>query len=84
MSINIESQSRVGNAFYFTASSGKTSMFVSVHEHGISVTTLNASHKAWRGTGKMFRNVADALGAYKRDASKAIIKAACEAALATA
>jgi hypothetical protein len=84
MTILIQEQSRTEHGFYFTATANKTSMFVAVHEHGLNVTTLNASHKAWRGSGRIFSNVADAINGYKRAESKAIIKAACEAALVTA
>jgi hypothetical protein len=84
MNIFIQEQARTEHGFYFTATAGKTSMFIAVHDHGLNVTALNASHKAWRGAGKMFRNVAEAVSSYKRAESKAIIKAACEAALASA
>lgn len=61
---------------YFSASSGSTSALVCIHEHGVRVICKNASHQVWRGAGRFFPNVADALNGYKSANMRAIITAA--------
>ena len=45
----------------------------------VAVCVLNASHRVWRGLGREFSSIADALGAYKSSEVKSIIEAARDA-----
>lgn len=57
-------------------SCGKTSAEIWFGNDHLFICCQNASHRAWRGIGKRFETVADALGAYKSSAMKTIIQAA--------
>ena len=66
------------------ATSGKTSATVSIFRGemshmGVQVICKNASHKCWRGFGKFFSDVNEALSNYKSSEMKAIINAAASA-----
>ena len=66
------------NSATFTAE--KTSAFVSVSKDGRwNVCSLNASHRAWRGSGKFFASFDLARAAYKSGEMKAILGAAKDA-----
>jgi hypothetical protein len=60
----------------FDATCGKVSAYVHITEYDFNVCCRNASHKAWRGYGKIFRTAADALANYKSGEMQAIIAAA--------
>ncbi len=65
---------------YFEASCGKTIAHVYISKFGfINVCCNNASHKAWKASGRYFKSFDDALAAYKSTEMKAIINAAIEA-----
>jgi hypothetical protein len=56
---------------------GKTRAVVTVFDDGdIWVTGENASHRAWKGSGKCFADVEQALNHYRSDATRAVISAA--------
>lgn len=57
---------------------GKTRAFVAQSRWGVTVCTLNASHRAWKGPGRSFTNLAAALAAYKSPAMQAILQRAGE------
>jgi hypothetical protein len=55
----------------------KTTVHVSVMTCGlIRVIVQNASHRVFKGSGRVFRNFADAVTAYKSEAVRSIINAA--------
>jgi DNA-binding protein H-NS len=66
---------------YITASCGKKTALVIIHRVSkrITVCCQNASHKVWRGAGRTFWSIEEALDAYKSSEMKAIISAAVEA-----
>ena len=64
------------SALYVTATCGKVSALVCVSDLQVRVIVQNAAHKAWRGSGKAFPNIAAALAAYKSEEMKAIISTA--------
>jgi hypothetical protein len=66
---------------FFEANCGKTSAYVWFGKFtgSINVCCKNASHKAFRGTGRTFWSIEEALAAYKSPEMKAIINAAVEA-----
>lgn len=51
---------------------------VSIGAHTVQVLCINAAHKAWRGGGRCFRTIPQALEAYKSPEMRAIIRAAAE------
>jgi len=65
---------------YIEAACGKTSAKVYISQFGfIQVCCNNASHKAWKSSGRHFRTFDEALAGYKSAEMKAIISAAQEA-----
>lgn len=48
----------------------------------VRVIVKNASHRCWKGLGKRFATVAEAVAAYKTDAVRRMIETACEMAAA--
>lgn len=61
----------------FEITCGKTSAFVAIEMDGrTNVCAYNASHRVWRGAGKMFRSVAEAMANYKSAEMRAIIETA--------
>lgn len=63
---------------YASASCGKTSATVVINDWEIRVICHNAAHKVWRGAGRAFATVTEALSAYKTPEMKAIILAVNE------
>lgn len=58
----------------------KTSAYVGIDKDGgVQVCTMNASHRAWRGGGKYYRSISEALEHFRSAEMKAIIAAAFEA-----
>lgn len=57
------------------ATCGKTSALIWVDAHRFRVICQNASHKVWRGFGRLFRDAAEASEGFKSAAMKAIIAA---------
>ena len=60
---------------YANATCGKVSACVCINDYQVRVTCQNASHKVWRGAGRAFQTVAEAIAAYKTPEMKAIIAA---------
>ena len=60
---------------YAEATCGKVSACVCINEIYVRVICYNAAHKAWRGFGRVFQTVAEAIAAYKTPEMKAIIAA---------
>ena len=57
-------------------SCGKTSAEIWFAKDHLFVCCQNASHRAWRGIGKRFDTVAQAMDAYKSSAMKTMIQTA--------
>ncbi|MBU2538105.1 MAG: hypothetical protein KKH22_06675 [Proteobacteria bacterium] len=77
MDIMILEQSEGNNVKYFTLKAGNKEAFVSVHRDGtIQVCCKNASHRVWRGAGRIFDDKASALASYKSNEMRAMIEAA--------
>lgn len=73
------SKSEYGTKF-FEITCRKVSAFVAIEKDGrINVCAYNNSHRVWRGAGKMFRSVAEAMASYKSAEMRAIIETAAAA-----
>lgn len=57
-------------------SCGKISAYVYFNKWGIDVCQNNASHRAWKGIGKFYRSLDEALNHYRSDAMRKILFAA--------
>lgn len=89
MTINVTEVSRIEKngleLVFVTMDAGKHQAAVIVASgtsRYVRVTVKNAAHKAWRGLGKRFSDVAAATAAYKTDAIRQMISTACEIAAA--
>jgi hypothetical protein len=85
MDINVIDTSRqtaLGNEYlYVEMTCGKHAALVVVCRGAtnyVQVVVQNAMNRAWRGMGKRFASLDSALKAYKTDAIKSMISAACE------
>lgn len=77
MDIMILEQSKGNNVEYFTLKTGNKEAFIAVHLDGtIQVCCKNASHRVWRGSGRVFNDKASALASYKSTEMRAMIEAA--------
>lgn len=78
MDIQITSQEiNPGGTSHVTATAGKVSAYVGKYgAYMINVTAQNASHKVWRGSGRIFSSWENAAAAYKSAEMKAIIATA--------
>jgi hypothetical protein len=84
MDILITESIKAEHGTYVTATCGKTSAFVCIHRgglDGIRVCCKNASHRVFRGAGKFFANLEDAINGYRSPEMKAIIQAAASQSL---
>jgi hypothetical protein len=63
----------------FEVTCGKTSVTIGFMSYGVHVCYNNASHRAYRGAGKMFRNIDEVLNNYKSEAMRKIIFATAAA-----
>lgn len=77
MDIQIIESSKTPNGTFFEASCGKTTAYVwfGAHSGTINVCCKNASNRVWKGNGRTFWSIEDALAAYKSPEMKAIIEA---------
>ena len=78
MDIQIVDINRTPHGVYYSMTTGKTAMLVSLNTRG-AVTTLvqNAANKAWRKLGRTFHGATawdDALAAYKSAECRAMIQ----------
>lgn len=64
---------------YVEGTCGSVSASVWFGSEGVRVICKNASHRVWRGWGRLFATVAEALDAYRKPEMKAIITAADQA-----
>lgn len=72
----IQQTSLTDSGLYVSATCGNTSALISIHAHGIRVICQNASNRVWKGAGRFFATVADAVAGYKKSDMKAMILAA--------
>jgi hypothetical protein len=68
----------LGRYFFAELACGAHSIIVTVSPDAIGVSVQNASHRAWRGTGKNFPNLDAALGYYKTAEIGAMLRTAVE------
>lgn len=76
METTITRTSKTEFSTHVEASCGKVTAYVGIGKNGVSVCAYNAAHKTWRGMGRTFRTVAEAIDGYKSAEMKAIIRAA--------
>lgn len=72
----VASTLRTETGVYVNATCGKTSASIGISEFGVQVICLNAAHRAWRGSGRRFSNMREAMDAYRSAEMKAILSAA--------
>jgi len=84
MQVQITTANKSQNSFFFEATCGKKSASVFIGDSYINVVCKNASHRAWGGMGKCFETIEQAIGAYKSNEMKTIIKSAAEMKFAAA
>ena len=70
----------IGRCTFVTAECGKHRATVLVAPNYINVSVQNAAHRAWKGMGKTFATVEQALANYRSAPIRAIIEAARDAA----
>ena len=73
MNIQITNEARSEYSFSIQATCGKKEVFVSIGSTVSVCQTNNASHRAWRGAGRTFWSLQEALAAYKSPEIKAVI-----------
>ena len=78
MNIQIISQKLSGDRTYFKFQGKKAVINVSIRKGSVDVVYENAAHRAWRGPGRSFENIADALNNYKSSEMKAILQYVAE------
>lgn len=66
----------LGRYFIAELVNGKHSLCVSVSPNGLQVLVANASHKAWRGMGRSFANLSEALDYYRTPEIRDMVAAA--------
>jgi hypothetical protein len=79
MKTSTQHYSNLGRYFYFEGSQGKHSVCITIADHEVRVIVHNASNRTWRGMGKTYRTLNDAISAYKTPSIVALIIAAGEA-----
>ena len=79
MEIQITETKQGEHAFYFSGTCGKVSAQVSVYPNGaFQVVCQNAAHKVWRGMGKHFASLSDAINGYKSGQMRSLIQTAAQ------
>jgi hypothetical protein len=77
MNILITNTSRTDNHASVEMTNGKQTVYIGRGQSGaITVCNLNASHRAWRGSGRVFWSFDDAQAAYKSGFMKSCISMA--------
>jgi len=76
----ITKSQKTESAVYVEASCGKVSALVAFYSHGVRVCQHNASNRVWKGFGKLYSSIDEALNSYKSDAMRTIIFAAASVA----
>ena len=76
MSIQIISQTQNESRIYITMQGKRNEVEISYHvgRGSVDVIVKNASHKAWNGAGKTYRNLSEAKAAYKSSEMQAMIE----------
>lgn len=75
MDIMITKESNTSGDHYIEAICGKTTAVVGKSSFGyIFVLCCNASHRAYRGAGRTFNTIEEAVSAYKSPEMKSIIR----------
>jgi len=83
MNIQIKEVSKTEYATYIELSTEKKAAFVGIDNDGtVQVICKNAAHAAFRGQGRFFSNIGEAVAAYKSSAMKAMIQTAAQETLA--
>lgn len=78
MTLLINETAKTETATYFDATCNKVTALVAIYSHGVQVCCKNASHRTWKGFGKLYPNAEAASASYKSAEMKAIIAAAVE------
>lgn len=80
MEILITSKTENAGTTYVEVACGAKAAHVSINRERreVWVCAKNASHKVWRGFGRRFETVAQALAAYKSGEMQAMIRAAAD------
>jgi ribosomal protein L31 len=76
----VKTYDNTGRYTFVTGECGKHSAMVTVAPNYINVRVCNAAHRAWKGMGKTFATVEQALANYRTAEIRAIIEAARTAA----
>lgn len=77
MMIELVEKTESESGFCLELTCGKKSAVVGIWKSGIvTVCCLNAAHRAWRGLGKTFSSVEEALENYRSSEMKSMIRAA--------
>ena len=76
MNIQIISRTSNENRTYITMQGKRNEVEISYHMQrgSVDVIVKNASHKAWKGAGKTYRNLSEAKAAYKSSEMQAMIE----------
>lgn len=74
----INKTSYVEDSLFLEMSCGKKSAQIYFCTSYVSVTCLNASHKVWRGTGKTFNDIFEAIAGYKSIEMKTMLRTAAK------
>lgn len=74
MTVLILDQSIEGEYTFFELATEKQEMFVNVGPVAVRVCVKNASHKAYRGMGRSFETIEDAIAGYKSAACKTMLE----------
>ena len=76
--IQVIKQSNESNIIFFKLASEKKEAEICIDRNGVNVLCLNASHKAYGGSGRYFENLESALEAYRSRDMKEMISLAIE------
>lgn len=79
MELHITETKRGEHAFYFSGTCGNVSAHVSVYRDGaFQVVCKNAANRVWRGMGRRFESLSDAINGYKSGEMRQLIQAASQ------
>jgi len=76
--VSDKTYTNIGRQFMVELESGKHSACICISRQGVQVIVQNAAHKCWRGMGKHFSSLEQALSAYKTETIRAMILEAAE------
>ena len=79
MNIAITKYTAGSDAAYVHAECGRRAACVGIYDNGaVNVVCCNAAHRVWRGGGRQFDTLADAVAGYKSAGMRSIIQAAAD------